>query len=219
MTTRLRPQVELTSPLGCVTPLAKLAHGNCWLTLRAVTPLDIGAYHGILSLPQVVEYDDFDVIGHGDATADIRGASALYSSAGATDSVEEFVLAVDLVRDGVDDDTAGFLYFTTVVKQGVRSLMIGYHLHPGYHGRGIARAAVGELVRKAMETKVKPLNRNQKAYHKYASVFALVYSGNVRSIHLLEALGFIRVEDGGTVRDVRGTPMVEHRYVLENSRY
>jgi len=217
MTTRLRSQAELMSPLGCVTPLLTLDTGEPRLTLRAVTVLDVEAYHGVLSLPEVVKYDDFDVISHSEAQADIRGATALFTAQGARDSSEEFVLAIDLHRDGVDDDTVGFLYFTTVMKTGVRSLMIGYHLHPGYHGRGIARKAVGALVERAKGVKVQPQNKDQKWFSKYSSVFALVYSGNTRSIHLLEALGFTRVEDGGTVRDVRGTPMVEHRYVLANT--
>jgi RimJ/RimL family protein N-acetyltransferase len=198
-----------------VDPFTTINKGTLpWLTLRGLCPLDATDYHKVLALPEVVRFDDFDTITYEEAVNDCAAAAKLYAGDPDPDPKAEYTLAIDLHKEG-RVVTPGFLYFTTMVTHGVRSMMIGYHLHPEHQGQGIARTAVGSLVDTALERRVRPKDRFQKAYHEYDHVFALVYQGNTRSIHLLERLGFSRDTRYEAVRDVRGTPMVEHRYTKQ----
>jgi RimJ/RimL family protein N-acetyltransferase len=226
MTSRLRPHTECTprpvsyTPLGTADPLCSLALGirgdgdlgttGDRITIRALTKVDAVDYHFVLSNPMVVAYDDFETISGKEALADVLGACELYKSREALDSKEEFCLAIDYHEDGKEDVTPGFVFFTDEYMEGWY-LKIGYHLHPRYHGKGIARTAVGALVAAALARKVRP--DYMKAYDKYQGVMALVYSGNARSIHLLESLGFVRDRGYEIARDVKGTPMIELRYL------
>lgn len=206
--------------LGIATWESKENGSRCMVAIRGVTTGDIPVYQSTMGSPSSWEYEDYTRCSTSEAHKDIMGAMSLYQED--EEFKKEYLVAVNYQMGESAVATSGFLFFSEPDSDQVGianpALQVGYFLHPYFRGKGIARAAVRLLVEKAFEVLAKP-HTGHKTFKKYASVYALVYSGNTRSIHLLESLGFTRDPGYAKTALVQCEPMIEYRYVKTQDRY
>ncbi|TNE69557.1 N-acetyltransferase [bacterium] len=160
------------------------------LIIRPIQLSDSQAYFEIFGAEDVAEFDDFEPISKEEAIEDVK----LIIEKETDSARDEFEFAVTTKES---DDLIGVLYF----KPEDECLFIGYHFHGNSRGKGFAREAVAGLIFFLKS--------------KYAQqIRAKVDAENIRSIHLLEQLGFQRMEDYAIAQFFKGADHVEWCFEL-----
>jgi ribosomal-protein-alanine N-acetyltransferase len=162
--------------------------------LRPLRPSDAPAWHAYLSDPRVVEHTslpEFDLAG-------IEAAVARQLDGYATATSCRWAVA------DPGDTLVGTCGFSNWSVPHSHAELV-YDLHPGFWGRGLMRAAVGQVLSWAFEGA--GFNR----------VHAYVMTTNAPSIRLLEVLGFAREGTLQQFRIARGVPRDFFVYALLRS--
>ena len=157
--------------------------------LRPMRLADAQAWHQYLCDPQVIEHTSFPMLDLADVERMVANQLAGYANGTSCRWA---------VADS-DDRLAGTCGFSNWSLPHSHAELV-YDLSPAFHGRGLMRAAVTQVLDWAF------------GRARFNRVHAFVMTSNTRSIRLLESAGFSRE---GTLREyrvARGTPRDFHVY-------